>query len=257
MRLDYYLYESGEYPSRTKASEAVTKGEVLYNGKLCKPSQPVTDVNAITFNKTQTAFVSNGGYKLEKALTDFCFDVKNLIFADVGASNGGFTHCLLMHGAKHVYAIDVGESQLDKTLSNDERVTVIDKFNARFLSKDALGELVDGVVADVSFISLTYILNSVYSVLKEGGVAILLIKPQFECGKEYLGKSGIVKDVKARKNACLKIYDYAVNIGFTPTNFTIAPIKEKKNVEYVIMLEKNGSKNILPFKDIEKVITQG
>lgn len=254
MRLDYYLFSVGKYPSRNKASEAIERGEVFYDGKRCKPSKTVENVNLVSFNDVEISFVSNGGFKLEKALNDFSFDVNLMTFADIGASNGGFTQCLLNRGAKKVFAIDVGESQLDKSLQNNSKVTVIDNFNARNLNTTVLGEEVDGIVTDVSFISLTYVLDAIYGVLKNGGYAFLLIKPQFECGKEYLGKSGIVKNVKARYNACVKIYDYAVKIGFTPVNFTVAPIKERKNIEYVIMLEKNGGSKSISVDYIKNII---
>ena len=244
MRLDAYLFENKKYPSRNKASEAVLRGEVLYNGKTCKPSREVVDESLISYVLTETVFVSNGGYKLEKAFNDFNLNVNGLTFVDVGASNGGFTECLLNHGAKKVYAVDIGESQLDKKLSCDDRVTVLDNLNARNLTVQHLNGLVDGAVTDVSFISLTYILNAVYNVLTQNGMAIMLIKPQFECGKEYLGKSGIVKDVNARLNACLKIYDSGVNLGFKVNGFTVAPIKEKKNIEYVILFKKDGETTV-------------
>ena len=162
-------------------------------------------------------------------------------FADIGASNGGFTDCLLKAGASKVYAIDVGESQLDKDLVANSKVTVLDNTNARYLTEEVLGERVDGVVSDVSFISLTLILNGIKNVLKDDGIALLLIKPQFECGKEFLNKNGIVKNEKARFNAIKKVYTACVNLGMYPVNLTTAPIKEGKNVEYVIMLKNNDN----------------
>jgi 23S rRNA (cytidine1920-2'-O)/16S rRNA (cytidine1409-2'-O)-methyltransferase len=185
-------------------------------------------------------FVSNGGYKLEKAITDFNFNPTDMVCADIGASNGGFTDCLLKHGAKKVFAIDVNSSQLDPSLICD-KVVVVDNCNARYLTYETLGEKVDLVVCDVSFISLKLVLPAVFNILKENGKALMLIKPQFECGKEYLGNSGIVKSKQARINACLDIYNFSLNIGLTPLDITNAPIKEKKNIEYVIMLEKGGS----------------
>ncbi|MBE5744496.1 MAG: TlyA family RNA methyltransferase, partial [Clostridiales bacterium] len=190
MRIDALLYKEGLFPSRSKATQAVIEGYVLYKGKPClKPSTDVEDVSLITIKERSETFVSNGGYKLFKALTDFKLEVSGLTFADIGASNGGFTDCLLKNGAKKVYAVDVGETQLEKCLIENEKVIVKDNTNARFLTADQLGELVDGVTVDVSFISLTYVLQGVKNVLKKGGFAILLIKPQFECGKEYLGNS--------------------------------------------------------------------
>jgi 23S rRNA (cytidine1920-2'-O)/16S rRNA (cytidine1409-2'-O)-methyltransferase len=231
MRIDALLYKEGLFPSRSKATQAVIEGYVLYKGKPClKPSTDVEDISLITIKERTETFVSNGGYKLFKALTDFKLEVSGLTFADIGASNGGFTDCLLKNGAKKVYAVDVGETQLEKCLIENEKVIVKDNTNARFLTADQLGELVDGVTVDVSFISLTYVLQGVKNVLKKGGFAILLIKPQFECGKEYLGNSGIVKNANARKQAVKKVYDACNLIGLYAKDFTTAPIKEKKNV---------------------------
>ena len=165
MRLDAYLYSKNKYPSRSKAGEAVLRGEVLYNGKKVKPSREVVDETLITFENVDVNFVSNGGFKLEKAFNDFNFTAKNMVFADIGASNGGFTQVLLNSGAKKVYAIDIGESQLDKTLLSDSRVKVIDNFNARNLTSETLNEEVDGVSCDVSFISLSLILKPIFMYL--------------------------------------------------------------------------------------------
>ncbi|MDE7264989.1 MAG: TlyA family RNA methyltransferase, partial [Clostridia bacterium] len=191
MRLDKYLTE--KYGSRAKASAAIKSGLVLVNGKICAASYEVKQTDKLEFLLAEESFVSAGGFKLSKALKDFGFDASGKIFADVGASNGGFTDCLFQYGAKKVYCIDVGESQLDKSLL-DKNVVVIDNFNARNLSKDIFGERLDGVVIDVSFISLTYILEAVSGLLEDGEKVIALIKPQFECESRKVGKNGIVKD---------------------------------------------------------------
>ena len=254
MRIDTYLFQNNKYSSRTKASEAITRGEVFVNGKpVKKPSLEVEETDKIEIIITAQTFVSNGGYKLEKAFEDFKFSANGLTFADVGASTGGFTDCLLKHGAKKVFAIDVGESLLSCELKNDDRVVVIDNFNARNLNEQTLGELVDGVVCDVSFISLTYVLTQIHSVLKENGFAIVLIKPQFECGKKELNKNGIVTDKKARTNCVKNILDFATTIGFSPINFTNAPIKQDKNREYLLFLSKSQAQHI-KFTTIENLI---
>lgn len=239
MRLDSLLYENGIFSSRTKANQAINEGRVLYDGKPVKPSIELDCLDKITVVKDE--FVSNGGQKLKKAITDFSLDLSGMVFADIGASNGGFTDCLLKSGASKVFAIDVGESQLDKVLALNEKVKVLDNTNARYLTEDVLGERVDGVVSDVSFISLTLILNGIKNVLKDDGIALLLIKPQFECGKEFLNKNGIVKSEKARFNAIKKVHTACVELGMYPVNLTTAPIKEGKNVEYVIMLKNNDN----------------
>ncbi len=239
MRLDALLSKEGVFSSRTKATQAIVEGKVLYNGEPAKPSLDVQDLSLITVLDKKDAFVSNGGYKLQKAFDDFKYSPKGLVFADIGASNGGFTDCLLKNGATKVFAVDVGETQLDESLINNDKVVVVDNTNARFLNESILGERVDGVSVDVSFISVTYILSGIKNVLKENGVAFILIKPQFECGKEYLGNSGIVKSASARHSAIKKVYDACKNAGFFAVDITVAPVREKKNVEYVLML-KNG-----------------
>ena len=243
MRLDAYLFTVKKFPSRTKSAEAIEKGLVSINGKtVLKPSQNVNDSDVVIVRENDE-FVSNGGCKLEKALSDFGVDVKGLIFADVGASTGGFTDCLLRRGAKKVFAIDVGKSQLSEKLRNDDRVVVIDNFNARNLTADVLGEFADGVTCDVSFISLTYVLKPICDVLKDDGFAVVLLKPQFECENKNIGKSGIVKR-QAHAKIISSIYDFALSCGLSPLNIVNAPVREKKNIEYVVMLLKAKGKGI-------------
>ena len=254
MRIDSYLFQNQKYTSRTKAAEAIARGEVFVNGKAVKkPSFEIEESDKIEIVESSTTFVSNGGYKLEKAFEDFEFSAVDLTFADVGASTGGFTDCLLKHGAKKVFAIDVGESLLSNELKNNDKVVVIDNFNARNLCVQTLGEEVDGVVCDVSFISITYVLSQIYSVIKNDGFAVVLIKPQFECGKKELNKNGIVTDKKARANCVKKILDFVQAVGFTPVNLTNAPIKPDKNREYLLLLSKCRGKE-LKFSTIENLI---
>ena len=244
MRLDAYLFSTKKFSSRTKSAEAIEKGFVCVNGKtVLKPSQNVSDNDVIAVCESNE-FVSNGGYKLEKALSDFSVDVNGLVFADVGASTGGFTDCLLRRGAKKVFAIDVGESQLSDKLKSDDRVVVIDNFNARNLTANVIGEFVDGVTCDVSFISLTYVLKP---------ICVVLLKPQFECGKKELNKNGIVTSLKARLESALKIKSFAVSVGLTPVKFTFAPIKPGKNAEYLFLLTKRKAEAITD-KEISDVI---
>ena len=242
MRLDRYLFENGYYTSRTKAEEAITRGEVFVFGKqVLKPSYNVESDADISVSDVAKNFVSNGGYKLEKAFSDFSVDVNGCVCADIGASTGGFTDCLLRRGAKKVFALDVGQSLLDQRLANDPRVTVIDNCNARDVSKQTFGDPIDFAVCDVSFISLTYVLKPIYDILIENGMAVVLIKPQFECGKRFLNKNGIVTNRDARVSALSKILDFCDKIGFTTIDLTFAPIRENKNVEYLVCLTKNGS----------------
>ena len=237
MRIDKYLSE--KYGSRTKAAEAVSKGLVLVNGKTVSPSFEVKQSDGLEFLQAEESFVSAGGYKLSKALKDFGYSADGKVFADIGASTGGFTDCLLQNGAKKIYCIDVGESQLDGSLKSD-KVVVIDNFNARNLSVDLFKEDIDGAVIDVSFISLTYILDAVGGVLKDGSIVIALIKPQFECESKRVGKNGIVRDAKVHERIIRKIYDYALTCNLKPQKLTNAPIVSGKNKEYLILLEKGG-----------------
>ena len=237
MRLDKYLSE--KFGSRNKAVAAIERGSVKVNGKVQPPSYTVKDGDDVQIAEEQTTFVSAGGYKLYKALNDFDFSAEGKVFADIGASTGGFTDCLLKSGAKKVYCIDVGESQLDKSLL-DKEVVVIDNFNARNLNKNLFAETLDGITIDVSFISLTYLLDVVSEVLCDGKHVLALIKPQFECESRNVGKNGIVRGADKHRRIIEKIYYFSVKCNLTPVNLTTAPIVKGKNTEYVILLEKGG-----------------
>ena len=237
MRIDKYL--SVQLGSRTRAAQAVAEGLVKVNGKIVRPSYEVEDGDDITVETKSESYVSNGGYKLAKALKDFNFDVSGNVVADIGASTGGFTDCLLQNGAKKVYCIDVGENQLDPKICR-EKIVIIDNFNARNMRADLFAERLDGVVVDVSFISLTIILDAVCDVLCDAKYIIALIKPQFEFDKKKVGKNGIVRDAALHRAAIKKIYDYAAALNLAPSKLTNAPIREGKNKEYLILLIKNG-----------------
>ncbi|MCH5148972.1 MAG: TlyA family RNA methyltransferase [Clostridiales bacterium] len=237
MRIDLYLKD--KFGSRNKAANAVSEGLVLVNGKTVPASYEVKDGDDIAFLAPEVSFVSAGGYKLQKALKDFDFSVKDGIFADIGASTGGFTDCLLQNGAKKVYCIDVGESQLDESLK-DKNIVIIDNFNARNLTRDTFEENLSGAVIDVSFISLTYILGAVSGVLEDGASVLALIKPQFECGTHKVGKNGIVRELSQRKKIITKICEYAKSVNLAPVEITNAPVIKGKNTEYIIRLVKSG-----------------
>lgn len=238
MRIDVYLAQ--KFGSRTKAATAVNKGLVLVNGKKVTRSYEVKDGDAVEVLEPEENFVSAGGFKLAKALKDFDFCVKDKIFADIGASTGGFTDCLLQNGAKKVYCIDVGQSQLDEKLKN-KNIVIIDGFNARNLNSDLFKETLDGAVIDVSFISLTYVLGAVANTLENGKFVLALIKPQFECESKSVGKNGIVRDDKIKAKIIEKIYNFALSVGLSPKKLTAAPIVKGKNTEFVILLEKGGN----------------
>ncbi|MDE7082757.1 MAG: TlyA family RNA methyltransferase [Clostridia bacterium] len=237
MRIDKYLAE--KLGSRTKAANAVEKGWVKVNGRNVSCSYEVKEGDEIVVEESEENFVSAGGFKLQKALKDFAFSVEGKIFADIGASTGGFCDCLFKHGAKKVYCIDVGESQLDKSLLEKE-VVVIDNFNARNLNSALFEEDLDGATIDVSFISLTYILGAVAGVLGEGKCVLALIKPQFECESKSVGKNGIVRDKTMHAKIISKIYDFAQTVGLAPKKLTNAPVIKGKNLEYIILLKKGA-----------------
>ena len=238
MRLDKYLAE--KFGSRSKAAAAIGRGIVRVNGVVRPASYDVKEGDDVTTDDEKISFVSAGGYKLHKALCDFDFSVESKVFADLGASTGGFTDCLLKSGAKKVYCIDVGESQLDKSLL-DKNVVVIDNFNARNLSAGLFEEELDGIVIDVSFISLTYLIKPVCEVLCHAKYVLALIKPQFECESRTVGKNGIVRGADKHRDIIKKIYDFSIECGLAPIALTNAPIIRDKNMEYVILLQKNGT----------------
>lgn len=238
MRLDVYLVTHSLAPTRTRAANMIKLGGVFVNGKpVDKPAYDVADGDEVKASDL-IEYASLGGLKLERALTEFDVHVSGRA-VDIGASNGGFTHCLLSHGAAKVYAVDVGECALADFLLRDPRVVAMPKTNARNLTPEMLGGAVDFGTMDVSFISVTYLLPVLYAVLSPEGQAVVLVKPQFEVGKKALTKSGVVKDAKARLAALQKVTEAAVSLGFTVAGTCEVPLLfEDKNIEYLLYLKK-------------------
>ena len=236
MRADKFFAE--KFGSRTKAKEKLLRGLIYVDGKLLSPDSELTGGEDFHFID-EDSFVSRGGDKLERGLSFFGASVEGGVYADFGASTGGFTDCLLRRGAKKVYCIDVGENQLDETLRKDERVAVLDKTNVRYLTGAEFHEPLDGIVSDLSFISLRLVLPVVARLLGQDKSAFLLFKPQFECGKGKTGKSGILP---VRYHAALleEFYDCASTFGLYIHDVINAPLKEGKNVEYVLHISKNA-----------------
>ena len=239
MRLDKYLAENG-FGSRTKAARAIAEGRVLRNGKVASPADEVREGDCVEVQRAEISFVSEGGFKLYKALSDFGESVRGGVFIDIGASTGGFTDCLLQSGADRVYAVDVGESQLDARLARDARVTVMDHVNARYLRREDFPEQPDGAVIDVSFISLALILPAAAELIGKQGRVFALIKPQFECGAKALDKHGIVKEQGDRLRAVFAVRDAALTSGLVLAKLTNAPLKPRKNVEYIALFVREG-----------------
>ncbi|MBQ3597048.1 MAG: TlyA family RNA methyltransferase [Clostridia bacterium] len=241
MRLDKYLFSIKLFESTTKAQQAIKRKEIYIDGRLVDKSSFFIDQSK-QYNverKFNSSFVSLGGYKLEKALKDFNFEVNSLTCCDIGCSTGGFTDCLLQNGAKQVFAIDLNDELLCDKLKNDKRVKLIIK-NAKLLSKNDFDSNLDFICADLSFISATTVLGVFYSLLEEGNYAIILCKPQFEMKEKIKFKNGIIKDEKYRKKALNDIYDSAISVGFSVDNITIAPLKKDKNIEYLMLLKKTN-----------------
>ncbi len=224
MRADLYLVQNGYAPSRERAKTWIAQGTAFCNGKpIEKPSQEILPDSEIRVFDTMP-YVGRGGLKLEAALKSFQIDVSGLCALDIGASTGGFTDCLLQHGAKSVCAVDSGSDQLAKKLREDSRVHSIEHCNARYLTAEQIGGRVPLIVMDVSFISATYLIPLFPSLLLPNGKAICLIKPQFEVGKSALGKGGVVKDPGAHQNAIERVIDSGKAAGLTPCGLMASPI---------------------------------
>lgn len=255
MRLDLYLSKCGLVKSRSRAAQLISGEFVAVNGKIItKASYDVTDSDEVKLVGEDHQFVGRGGMKLDGALSRFEVDVNGLICADIGASTGGFTDCLLRHGATHVYAVDSGHGQLDESLVKDERVTDIEGCNARYLTVEQLGTLCDCAVSDLSFISQTLVLPAISSVLADGAIYIALIKPQFECGREAVGRGGLVKDKKQHITAIRKVLDSAKENALAPCGIMKSPIAGGDgNTEFLMIAIKNGVSNVSE-KDIAEVV---
>lgn len=244
MRADLYLVENGYAKSRTAARKYIEEGHALLDGKLiAKPSQEIGEGDHSVEILERERYVSRGGLKLEGALTSFGIDVHGMRAADIGASTGGFTDCLLQAGAAHVYAIDSGRDQLDPDLILDERVSCMEGVNARYLTSEDVGGCVDIVVMDVSFISQTLILPCVANLLRDGGIYVGLIKPQFEAGRSALDKHGVVKNAKHRRAAVERVLDAAAEQGLGLRGLIRSPIAGGDgNVEYLAYYIKGEQK---------------
>lgn len=242
MRLDVYLYENGYADSRSKSASLIKSGAVHINGfQILKPSYDIDEADSAEISVRRLKYVSRGGLKLEKALNTFKIDVNGCVAIDFGASTGGFTDCLLQNGAKRVYAIDSGSEQLDASLRGKEAVVSLENTNARYLDFAAVGEKCDIAVCDLSFISQTLIHPKIAEFLRENGVLISLIKPQFEVGRRFVGKGGIVKNEKAIKAAIDNVISSAAACGFVFSELTESPIKGKDgNTEYLALFRFRG-----------------
>lgn len=239
-RLDVLLVQRGMAASREKAKAMIMAGEILVDGgREDKAGSMFPDTVTITQKGRPLPYVSRGGLKLEKAMTHFGLDLTGKICMDVGASTGGFTDCMLQNGAVKVYAVDVGHGQLDWKLRNDERVVCMERTNIRYVTPEDIQEPVQFVSIDVSFISLTKVLLPVRNLMEEGAEMTALIKPQFEAGREKVGKKGVVRDPAVHLEVIQTVISYAKSISFGVRHLEFSPIKGPEgNIEYLVHLVK-------------------
>ncbi|MCR5508091.1 MAG: TlyA family RNA methyltransferase [Lachnospiraceae bacterium] len=241
-RLDVILVNLGYASSREKAKAIIMSGNVFIKGQREDKAGSVFEEEGldIMVKTDPLKYVSRGGLKLEKALAEFPLLLTGCICMDIGASTGGFTDCMLQNGAAKVYAVDVGHGQLDWKLRNDERVVCMEKTNFRYVVPGDIDDVIDFASCDVSFISLDKILPAAYPLLKDGASMVCLIKPQFEAGREKVGKKGVVRDRAVHEEVIRKVRADAEGNGFTPLGLTYSPIKGPEgNIEYLIWLKKN------------------
>lgn len=255
-RLDVYLTEQNLAPSREKARALIMAGVVyLNNQKADKAGETVADGDTVEVRGEHIPFVSRGGLKLDKAVKAFGLDLQGAVCVDVGASTGGFTDCMLQNGASKVYCIDVGYGQLAWSIRNDPRVVNMERTNIRNVTREMIPDELDFASVDVSFISLSHILPVLAVLLREGGQAMCLIKPQFEAGREHVGKNGVVREVGVHVDTVLKVYRMANTLGFSAQKLDFSPIKGPKgNIEYLILLEKSAKENAFTEDDAKELV---
>ena len=243
-RLDVILVNQGYAPSREKAKAIIMSGNVYVNGQKEDKAGTSFDESKITLEVrgAQLKYVSRGGLKLEKAMETWNFSLEGKVCMDIGSSTGGFTDCMLQTGASKVYSVDVGHGQLAWKLRCDERVVVMEQTNFRYLVREDIQDDLDFASVDVSFISLTKILIPARNILKTGGEMVCLIKPQFEAGREKVGKNGVVRESSVHREVICKVIDFADSIGFDVLHLEFSPIKGPEgNIEYLVHLRKRNS----------------
>lgn len=257
-RLDVILVKQGFASSREKAKALLMAGNVFVDNQREDKAGTLFDESKIKIEVKGKLlpYVSRGGLKLERAVGQFPITLRDKVCMDIGASTGGFTDCMLQNGAGKVYAVDVGHGQLDWKLRNDERVVCMEKTNFRYVTDEDIREPIDFASVDVSFISLTKILIPARKLLKQGGEMLCLIKPQFEAGRDKVGKKGVVRERKVHSEVVCRMVDYAELIGFSVKGLTYSPIKGPEgNIEYLMWLEKRSeiSQEILDMTEKEAI----
>jgi 23S rRNA (cytidine1920-2'-O)/16S rRNA (cytidine1409-2'-O)-methyltransferase len=260
-RIDVLLVQKGLFPSREKAQAAIMAGLIFIQQERCdKPGTKIDETLPITVKGVVHPYVSRGGLKLEKGIREFRLNLTDKVVLDIGSSTGGFTDCALQHGAKQVYAIDVGYGQLDWKLRSDVRVIVMERTNFRHLAPEELkGEVPNFATIDVSFISLKIILPVLSRFFALGGQVVALVKPQFEAGRGQVGKNGIIRDQKVHSEVLENILSYARSIGFIPSGLTYSPITGGEgNIEFLLLLQWGDSspEDLVSDQRMKEVVTQ-
>lgn len=257
-RLDVELVNRGLVESREKGRALIMEGAVYVNGqKAYKAGDKVKDGMNIEIRGAKLRYVSRGGLKLEKALDVFPITLDGCVCMDIGASTGGFTDCMLQNGAKKVYAVDVGYGQLAWKLRSDERVVNMERTNIRYIDFDLVELPLDFISTDVSFISLSHVLPVAYKLLGDGGEMVALIKPQFEAGREQVGKKGVVRDIAVHAEVIKKITSLAFDTGFSVRGLDFSPIKGPEgNIEFLMYLSKDADRVNAADDDAVKSVTE-
>lgn len=255
-RLDILLVKKGFAPSREKAKTMIMEGNVFVDNNREDKAGSSFDENArIEIKGNTLKYVSRGGLKLEKAMTHFGITLDGKVCMDIGASTGGFTDCMLQNGASKVYAVDVGYGQFAWKLRQDERVVCMEKTNIRYVTPEDIADRLDFASVDVSFISLTKVLGPARALLQDDGEMVCLIKPQFEAGREKVGKKGVVRDKAVHEEVIHKVIDFALETGFSILNLEYSPIKGPEgNIEYLVYIRKTEEGSMADTVDIHAVV---
>ncbi len=258
IRLDSYIVANGLAQSRERAKALIMAGQVYVKNQKCDKAGTMIDENEteVEVRGEQLRYVSRGGLKLEKAVEEFKLSLSGKTAMDIGASTGGFTDCMLQNGASKVFAVDVGYGQFAWKLRNDERVVNMERTNIRYVTPEDIGESIDFASIDVSFISLKLVLPVAYKLLSPDGEVVALIKPQFEAGRERVGKKGVVRDRNVHFDVIRTVLDFASETGFDTLALSYSPVKGPEgNIEYLVHLKKNGGEhNFISDEDIHRVV---
>lgn len=258
-RLDILLVEKGIFSSRERAKTSIMAGKIFVDGqRIDKAGEKVSVNSEIIFKGQEIPYVSRGGLKLEKAMKEFNITLNDKVCMDIGASTGGFTDCMLQNNAKKVFSVDVGYGQFAWKLRTDERVVCMERTNIRYVKPEDIGVKLDFASIDVSFISLKKIMPATKELLDDKGEVVALIKPQFEAGREKVGKKGVVRDINVHKEVVMDIVTFLIKEEFNILGVSFSPIKGPEgNIEYLVYFSKDKNKeSVFEIEDIEKIVNE-